>query len=219
MQEVDSDALKFVSKILRLSGTGSQETNFQDEVLQQTLDVLALVRRAGTPVLSTGIFTATILNTHVGSDTINTDVNPYSPGTTFVGNGYPAEVPANLDVWLLHAHAQGITGTGDFGGGQLSTIMDALGMGWRNEANAIAMLQPIMSWDVERTEGSLVFLYSNQNDVLLFSGRRSGGIRIPRHADTRIRFTTVKNGAGAGTFKAFLTLGLFPAGLGQDGTA
>ena len=210
MQEVDSAALERVAKILRLSTGGSQLTEFQDELLQQVIDIMPMARRALTPG-RLGIFTATILNTHVGSDTITVDVDPYEPGTTFVGNGYPAVVDENFDVWLLAAHALNVTAPGDFGGGFLSLLTTALGMGWRNEANAIAVNSLIEVYNQETTFGNVVMLTGGGSDDFT---HLDIGRRIPR--DTVIRFQTVKSGVGAGTYKAFLWLGIFPAGLGQD---
>lgn len=216
MQEVDSAALTRVSKVLQLSTTGAELTEFQDELLQQVLDVAPMVRRGLTLDISGGIYTATILNTHVGSDTITTDVNPYVPATTFVGNGFPAEVSDAFDVWLLGLHAQNITAPGDFGGGFFGIITGTLGMAWRNEAGSIAMVQVIDLWKQETSgTGNLVVLTAE------FAAPAATGfiklpMRIRRSADVRFRFETVKSGVGAGTYKVFLTLGLFPAGLGQD---
>lgn len=216
MQEVDSAALQRVAKVLQLSTGGAEQTDFQDELLQQVLDVAPIIRRGLTVAGSSGIFTATILNTHIGTDIVTTDVNPYSPGTTFVGNAYPPIVDEDLDVWVLAAQAQNITGQGDFGGGFFGTISDATGMGWRNEANAIAMEQIRMVWNQEVQFGHLIYL-SDNSGVSLMSHFGAQPFRVSHGANTRLRFDTKKIGAGAATFKLFLTLGVFPAGMGQDG--
>jgi len=216
VQEVDSGALALVSRILQLSTTGSQLTEFQDELVQQSLDVSAFVRRALTPIGSTGIYTATILNTHVGNDTITTDVNPRTPGTTFVGNGYPDPVPENLDVWILQAYAEAVSGTdANFTSGALTLITDLLGMGWRNEAGASAQNQLLQTWDVVKTRGSIALLFDDAYNAYTAAFFQTIPLRLRHTADPRIRFQTV-HGAGAATHKLLLTLGLFPAGLGQD---
>jgi len=216
MREFDSPSLRNLHRILKISTGPPQLVDIQDDVLQQMIGVNPFMRRELTPQGSSGIFTASILNTHTGSDTITTDVNPYTPGTTFVDPTYGDPVDPDLDVWLIMAHAQVITGDGDFGDGFLSIIMDATAMGWRNEASAIAVNQIIQAYDSERPVGSINFLYSSGTDVLFLSTDGGTPIRISREGDARIRFQTIKAGVGAATYKLFLTLGLFPVGMGQD---
>lgn len=212
MKEFDSPGLRELHRVLEMSKGPPQFVDYQDELVQQAVGLNPFLRRALAPGIGGGIFTASMLNTHVGSDTIVTDVNPHTPGTTFVGDEYPDPVPDNLDVWLLAAHSINVTAPGDFGGGSLSLLTDALGMGWRNEANAIAV-------------NSLVEIYTQElavgNAVMLTGGGSDDFTQLDIHRritpNTLIRFETVKSGVGAGSYKCFLWLGLFPAGMGQDG--
>jgi len=218
VQEVDSQALQLVAKVLQLSTGGSELTEFQDELLQQALDVSAIVRRGLTVAGSEGIFTASILNTHVGSDTITNDVNPYTMvGATFVGNAWPNPVGPEFDVWVLQANGINVTAPGDFGGGFWGLISDPNAMAWRNEANALAQIEPHSLYLQEVTFGGSVHL-SDNSGVSLWSHFGQTRLRVPRGADTRIRFQTVKSGVGAASYKLKLTLGLFPTGMGQDVT-
>lgn len=219
MREFDSPGLRELHRILRVSTGPPQLQELDDGIIQQMLELNAFLRRELTPQGSSGIFTASILNTHTGSDTETTLVNPYTPGTTFVKPEWGDPVAAGLDVWLLAAHAEAVTGLGDFGGGGLALVSDSNAMGWRNEANAIAVNSQIMTYDQELAQGAQTFLMSNANDIIMLDERGNGGIRIPREADTRIEFQTIKTGAGAATYKLFMILGLFPAGMGQDGRA
>ncbi len=215
MREFDSAGLRQMARILQISTGQPQLVELQDQVLEQAIDLNPFLRRALVPEGSDGIFHATMLNTHSGSDIIETQVNPYAPGTTFAHPDWNPVDP-RFDVWLLGAAGKNITGGGDFGGGQFNLISNALGMAWRNEANAAAMTQTVMTWDVERTEMNTTFLYSNQNDVLLLWEKGGSAMRINRDASTLFSFITEKAGPGSASFKLFLTLGLFPAGMGQD---
>ncbi len=218
MREFDSPALSGLRRILQTSTGPPQIVELQDEIIQQVVDLLPVVRRGLTPGRQGGLFTASILNTHVGSDTITGDVNPYAPSTTFVGNGYPAVVdPQEFDVWLLQAYATEVSGGGDFGGGVVGLLTDALGMGWRNEANAIAVRQDLMVFNQETDYGGVTHLTDSVSGTT-FLNQQGGMVRIGGPAaDTRIRFRTVKAGVGAATYKLFMTLGVFPRALGQDG--
>lgn len=212
MREFDSPGLREMARVLQLSTGSPQEVDLQDSIVQQSIGLNPFLRRGLTPAGSLGLFTATILNEHLGTDTITNDVDPYTPATAFIGNGYPAVVPANLDVWLLAAHAQNVTAPGDFTGGLLGVLSATGAMGWRNEAASIAMVQMYQLFNVEITFGNVVALGINSvGDVIM-----KGPVRLRRGQDS-IRFSTVKTGAGAGSYKAFLTLGVFPAGMGQDG--
>ena len=216
MREFDSPGLRPLRETLQTSGGPPQFVDLQDELVQQTIDVMPTVRRGNAPGSLGGVFTASILNTHVGTDIITTDVNPRTPGTTFVGNGYPAAVPINLDVWLLDAFAITETGAGDFAGGALSLIYDATAMGWRNEASGIAVVQKLMTMDQEVSVNGVNHLRMTVSGAI-FLNQMAGKSRIVGPAsDVRLRWRSRKAGVGAATYKVFLTLGLFPTTTGQD---
>lgn len=215
-REFDSRALAQMARVLQQSTGSPQLVELDDQNIQQSFDLNPFVRRGLVPVPSQGIFTAQILNTHIGTDVITTEVNPYSPGTTFVGNGYPAAVGPEFDIWITAAQAQNITGSGDFGGGELSIIYDVNGMGWRNEANGIAQREVITFYSSEQDLPGLGVTVLRFVSTKPYIEDYALPRRVGRNADGRIRFTTVKTGAGAATYKLFLTLGIFPAGLGQD---
>lgn len=210
-REFDSPGLRELARVLQISSGSPQQVDIQDSIVQQTIDLDPFLRRGLTPAGSLGIFTATILNTHIGSDTITTDIDPYAPATTFVGNGYPPVIESELDVWLLAAHARNITGSGDFGGGFLGVRTDPNGMGWRNEATATVMDQLYATFNQEAGAGNANVLRMSTSGAVFIRGP----IRI-RRGLSQITFETVKSGVGAGSYKAFLTLGVFPAGMGQD---
>ena len=90
-QLVDSQALQRVSKTLQLSTPGAQETLFIDERLEQTLDVMPMVRRGLTLAGSEGIYSANMRNTHSGSQgNVTSIVDPWNLG----GSARP---PARLE--------------------------------------------------------------------------------------------------------------------------
>lgn len=216
MREFDSPGLRSLRTILQTSRGPPQFVDLQDEILQQGIDVFPVIRRDLTLAQSSGIFTASLLNTHVGSDTIVTDVNPYSPGTTFVAPEYPDPLPENVDVYLLDAQAETSTGSGDFGGGFFGLISNGTAMAWRNVANEISVINVLQYWNIEATRGNRVVLYDQEANVAIYNSRGAGAIRISRHADMRIRFETVKAGVGAASYLLSMLLGVFPKTLGQD---
>ncbi len=216
MREFDSAGLREMARVLQISTGPPQLVEIDDEVVQQVVELDPFLRRGLTPANSTGIFTATILNTHVGSDTITTEVNPYTPGTTFVGNGYPAVVGPELDVWLLPGfNAKAVTGLADFNGGDFGLIYDTNAMGWRNEANGIAVRVPLAVYDQEDLFGNPTYLTGGaaSGQTVIWPGPP---IRLRRTGDPRFRFQTRKAGAGAGSYLLSMLIGLFPAGMGQD---
>lgn len=216
MREFDSAGLRSLRTVLQTSEGPPQIVELQDEIVQQSIDVMPVIRRDLAAGNVDGIFTATILNTHVGSDTIVTDINPYGPLTTFVGNGYPAQIEGELDVWLLQAYAATLTGSGDFGGGVMALLYNALSMGWRNAANSATMRQDLLVFNQETDYAGITHLTDSVSGTT-FLNQQGGHTRIgPQQGNVRIRFRTVKSGVGAATYLLHLTLGLFPISLGQD---
>jgi len=219
MREFDSAGLRTLRHILQTSSGPPQNVDLQDELIQQSLNVVAPIRRDLSPGGLGGLFTAKMFNGHGGSDTVTVDVNPYTlaevTGVGFIGNGYPLPVEQlTFDVWLLAASAQTITGSGDFGGGFAGLISGSAAMGWRRgSASSVAIINPFALYDQEVTYG---------NRVQLSDGAAGGHTLLPRpfriggSADVRIRFETVKAGAGAASYELDLLLGVWPASLGQD---
>ena len=215
MREFDSPGLRDLHRVIEVSTGPPQIVDLQDEIIQQVIEVSPFIRRRLTPADSVGLFTARVLNSNTGSDTITNDLNPYTTvPASFVGGGYPALVE-NLDVWLLQATMENRSGPTDFGGGFLGIITDATGMGLSNTGAAIAAINILRYLDSEVVFGNRTALADSSSGLSSWTG----AIRISRRADTRIRFETVKTGVGVATYNLDLLFGLFPAGLGQDAVA
>lgn len=219
MRDVDSQVLGSVARTLGLAGAGAPVTVFEDGILQQVLDVSALVRRGGTISSSTGIYSARLTNIHVGTDTIVTDLCPARPAlnsasVAFLSADWPTPVPRSLDVWLLSAFATTAAGSGDLEGGALQLLYgaDQMAMG----SSRIATNIFLQLYEVEVDIGTIVTFLSFDSAAsppsLLPIRLRPPGV----DGNPFIRFTTQKTGGGAATYQLDLLLGLFPAGLGQD---
>lgn len=212
MKRVDSDALGIVTKALGLTGRGAAITEFLDAQLDQTLDVLPLVRRGRTQAGTEGIFTGVLQNVHGAANSLTTSVNPYNIATGRIAP-YPDPVPAQFDIWLLAAVVRQNSGTGT-----LSAVLDFQSnvQGWGVDDSGVAVVatltQPLAFWDAVAVEG-------------ITFGLRNGargpyarlGIRLPRFGDPVLTFRSTSSAVA--TFSCQVVLGVFPVSLGQDGLA
>ena len=209
MQEVDSQVLQDVSKILRLSTVGSQITDFDDGVLQQVLDVSKLVRRGGVLAQSQGLFSFEIVNEHAGASTIRTLVNPRSPGAVIQGAGYPAQVPLTLDPWVvavgIRCAAADAAKVGDcvFAYGMID---DQMGFG--PAASAIDI--PMLHWDEMKSFGTLDCF--GRNSTTDEFPKLTGPVRFSDRS--RLVCISVSSDIVDVEFEGIMAL--LPAGLGQD---
>jgi hypothetical protein len=89
---VDSAALEWVAKVLALSGRTSGETDFDDEHLQQVIDVSRMITGAG---LNDGWISVRNVHTHVADGNLFTEFDPY----TLVAEAHRRE----LRVWVMNA--------------------------------------------------------------------------------------------------------------------
>jgi len=209
-QLVDSQALQAVSKSLQLSTPGSQETLFIDERLEQILDVGPLIRRGLTLAGTEGLYTANIRNTHGGVEgNVATVINPWELGGV-ARPPFPEFIPKNLDLWLIGFCAELVTGSGDFGAAfldlQVPTTHQAFG--------TITTNIILAGWNEEQSlAGVTMLMHDSPNNALdLFT---KINLRVPR--DATIRWHTRNIGATSPVFQVNLMLGLFAAGMGQDG--
>jgi hypothetical protein len=221
MIELDSEALAQVNKFLGVSSPAGMLADFDDQVLQQTLDVGALIRRARTPALSEGIFTCRLANTHAGAGSIVAAVDPYDPATAtpanFEDSGYLFPVDSTRwDVWLLGWTVLmfGLTHT-NVTGTVLSLIRPAARM-----AFAVGATTPTTAWEVLHWSNSSEG-FGSPNEVAFYSRSSNDQYAFPRapirlHRGDTIQLRSYATGASANPLQAHLTLGLFPRGSGQD---
>ncbi len=209
MQEIDSSVLSRVSKVLQLSTPGSEITEFQDEVLQQTLDVGPIARRGLTLTLTEGIYGASILNTHTGVQaTITTIVDPWNLAGAETAP-FPAAIPESMDLWLLMASAFTGTGGGSFDSADLTLIVPARNRAF-GAAGSVGMRIMGLNSEIALVGGNFLSQNTTPEGIPLRIG-----MRVPRGAT--IRWRTRNGGATSPTFQVDMFLGLFPASLGQDG--
>lgn len=213
MQEVDSQVLQTITKVLQLGGRGSQHTEFDDGILQQSLDVAPLVRRGGTIIPTDGMFTAVMETIHAAANTQTATQTPYdlpvpAPVGSFIQSPYPFPIGPEFDLWLLSADVNVQSGTGTTDAG-LTVIYPAALDGWGNVAAPGARGMFYGVWDTEVAVGPGIQLAEVGTDKL---SAIWNPVRLPRGGT--LRFRTVSTGIV--TFRCTLLLGLFPAGLGQD---
>ena len=210
-RELNSDALGIVTKALGLTGAGSQGTEFSDGVLDQVLDVSALIRRGRTQAATQGIYAPILRNIHSAANSVASLETPYSIAVGRLAP-YPNPVPAQFDVWLLGATLRRISGSGTLSA-VLTLQNDPVVQGWGIDSAGAAVVvtaeQVVAFWDAIGTEGT-VFGILNQ----LGTYQRIG-IRLPRTDSTQLTFRSTSSAAA--TFDCQMQLGVFPVGLGQDG--
>jgi len=210
VKTVDSDALGVVNRALGITGNGAQRTEFMDGVVDQTLDVAALVRRGRTQAGTEGIYTAIMRCINTDVNTISVSVDPYAVGTTGLIAPYPNPMPMQFDVWLLAVSLDRVSGSGamqvalriDFLASQQGWGIDNLGA-----AVAVASTQLLAFWDAPVVAGT-TFGLLNQGGVYT-----KIGTRIPRGAVIAMSSLS----AATSTYDCQLILGVFPTALGQDG--
>lgn len=226
MRKLESGALSGLSKVLGIGGgLAGAETMFDDESLQQVLDVAPYLRRSLSNLGTQGIFLQMISNTHdaAGASTVTGTITPYkNPGGVAAGP-WPKEVPETQDVWLLGVRAETLSGPANFTAGRL-TLQFPAGSGY-NVALVPASTGVTGSAAVA-TAGGLTIRGYTQEVALGALGTELAGpdgenigqlvipFRIPRNA--QLIWSTVTTALGASVYQCRMILGLFPAGYGQD---
>lgn len=219
MRDIDSDALRLVAQALGVGNpvTAVQQVQFDDGVLQQVLDVAALVRRAGTIAPSAGLWTVNIINSHNSANAVSTTIDPYN--LTGAGNGYPVPIGPELDVWLCDVSGgTGIASTIDidepsFLGIDYPATTVAVGT-----AAAVTQIVKTYTSTVTMADGRIQLTDAGDAEGAGPKGRGTAytGALLPRRIPRggAIRWET--KSTGITTLGARLLLGIFPAGLGQD---
>lgn len=228
MKKLESGALRGLTKLLGISGGG--ETYFDDENLQQVLDVSGYMRRTRTPgEENTGVFMTGIRNTHSGAaaDAVLGILAPYTAGVGAAAparNTWPGQgtgVPIDFDIWLLGVDAETLAVAGNFTAGWILLSLGAA----RNAELAITgagatvptggLVFAVRSYVAEMSLGVLgTQLAQSAAAGITTPSRLSIPFRIPRGAE--LLWQTRTAALGASIYQAKLLLGVFPAGFGQD---
>jgi len=211
MKQVDSDALGFVNKALGITGPGASATEFADGILDQVFDVTPAIRRGRTLAAGQGIFYGVLQNVHAIAESLETSVAPFNIQVGAIAP-YPGDMSDLFDLWLLGASVRQISGTGTFTGSLMITYDPAVqGFGVDDSGVAVVLTRqlPLAFWDSVVSEGTTTFAIDEQGNPYA-----KIGIRLHRATDTLVTFRSTSSALA--TFACFLSLGLFPAGLGQD---
>lgn len=204
MIEVDSAVLQRVNKALQLSShRATGMTEFQDELLQQVLDVRGQILRGGAPLGLGGIFGVTLQNNHTGgpADIRTAILDVYTELRDAVGE-------LALDVWICSF---------------MVTSTDATA--WGSDATLILKhTQPQILASAPGTFETMIMHWSTKvaaagfEPLLIGRGGQVGApkipIRVPR--DAVVWFSSESDAVGAESVTCTLTLGIFPEGMGQD---
>jgi len=207
MKKIDSQMLESLNKALGLSGAGSPVTELADGVVDQVVDVLPIVRRGRTQAQTGGIYTGMLRNVHAGADSKTSVLTPFN-ATTTARAPYPAPMPADFDVWLLTAAVTQLSGGGTLSGA-LRVNCPAGIMGLTTTGAAVASVQNVAFWNTVVVEATTFGTKSGTTTPL-----QNIGVRLPRDPVTQIVFGSTSSEAA--TFDCFITVGVFPVGLGQD---
>lgn len=209
MREIDTDALRLVAPTLGVGNpaTATRGVLFDDENLQQVMEVTPEIRRAATIAPTSGVFGAAITNTHGAAGQIVTTRDPYDLAVAS-GAGWPDPIPDELEVWLLSGHAAAAVNVAD------ETLSQRLEL--RHPATHIA-------FGASGTLTQLVQLFQTEVPIsaavayLAEAGSGVAGYRGPAWRITRgslIVWATQAEAAGDITTE--LVLGLFPTALSHD---
>jgi len=209
---VDTDALGIVNRALGLTGAGSQETELLDGILEQVVDVSAMVRRGRTIQPSEGIFYGIFQNVHTEAGALNATINPYRPEIALNTPPYPAVVGAQFDVWILYASMIRVSGTGAVSG-SLDALYDGQTQGWGVNNLGAAVVQvprhPLAIWDSIINIGFDFGVLGSENQPMV-----KIGTRFPRIGNPDLTFRS--EAVARTTITCSVVLGLFPVSLGQD---
>jgi len=208
VRQVTSQALDIVAEVLGLGRGGAPETQFEDGTLQQTLEVSQLVRRGKTLADSQGLWAVEIANVHVGASTINTNHDPYALASGVELAPYPTPIPRGFDFWLLYASVIS-SGAGLI---TAATVNSNWPVAKTAFVAASATFHVLAAWDGDVLIGTLARMMDAGGEIKTI--HQKIGVRIPR-GGTTIGFASVSSAAGTATLQ--MVVGLFPAGLGQDG--
>jgi len=221
VSRIEGDALALVQRWLDLpSSTLTGVTEFDDGNASQVLDVAPAIRRGLTPVASSGLYIAVMENVHSGADSEASTVDPYNLGSALVLGGYPAAVDASLfDVWLLEVSCVRTSGAADLLVGQLrlnTTAGIRNPQGWGiDDAGALVTGTdgPVLAMWI----GAVASSGSGSQACFVQAGTgKADAIRVNRRIRLGESLVFSTGSDAAMELQLIMTIGLFPAGLGQD---
>jgi len=199
MMKVEGPSLELVQKAIGAVGIGSQHVEFPDGILNQTIDVMPMVRRGSSKQVVDGLGVLELINTHPGADTQLSQSAPY----TLLEAAFP-NVP--YDVYLLSIIALRTAGAGGLTNARARVNYQA------TSAFSASSAFPFSAW----ADGWNAIVVAGGVDYFARVGTGEIAIyprmRIP--VGGVIGFESVS--AAAATFSFRALLGIFPRGTGQD---
>jgi len=214
-KRIDSDALGVLNRSLGLTGAGSQLTELEDGVVDQTLSVNEIARRGRTLADVQGLFYPTLRNEHTDAESISNAINPYAVGTTFAVAPYPPAVPAAFDLWLLGASVRHAGGTASgFALGTLSLTVGTFSAGFgRDDGGGLVLSgqpQRLAVWNAMATDGTSFGILATNRGTF-----QHIGLRLPRGGGGSVLLWRTVSTVTVDV-DVVMVLGMFPAALGQD---
>lgn len=213
MKRVNSDALQEVDRALGITGqAGALETEFQDGIVDQVLDVGPLIRRGRTLGISEGIFEGTLRNVHPGAGSLTSVTNIYLVPVAPAFPPWPTPVPRGFDVWLLNAVVRQVSGAGTFQGALFANYdagVQAFGVSNTGATVVSSAHHVLVNWDGLVTD---TFVYGVLNGAV----PKVTPFRLVRGTVPGTSLTFSSTASDVITFDCQVLIGLFPTGLGQD---
>lgn len=211
---VSSTALAPLNKALGLAGSGDSQTELQDGILDQVLDVGPIARRGGSVSTSEGIFRVTLRNVHAGAGVLDTSWQPYTPAAAGRAAPYPTVVPDTLDFYLLGVSIERVSGGGALNDAAVRVTNLLLGFGIDNSGAGVVPTSVLTVAAYNGLNTAVTPVYGLLDSKQPF---QKPMIRIPRRGAVASPFIVFNSdSSGIATFDCVMLVGLFPIALGQD---
>lgn len=206
-KKVDSDALALANKALGLFGVSALgETEFDDDRLVQSINMVDIIRRGRTLAGTTGIFGAVLQNAHGGVGSAISTETPYDVQSADPTSPWPNPMPDLFDIWLLSCGWARTAGVGNVDFALLALRLPGT-TSWGTDDNGAAVSVvaeiPLANWD------GLIFVENAW-------GRPPRGMALPMRLPRGCTLIFESTVAAAATVNCNMILGIFPISLGQD---
>lgn len=215
MRDIDTDALQLVSPTLGIGNpaTATRPATFDDENVQQVLEIGELVRRARVAGANAGIGAIRVALTQAGAGTNSEVVVPWTD-TASVAMPQEEIRDGKLDLWLLYLSGERTAGAGDLNSWRLSLNLVVGGIPFIQDGGGTQASRITLASGAALAAGGLIADGLSRTFIPL-------GIRMPRTPAvppaTTLRFEMDTTAAADIGF--VMGIAWFPAGLGQDALA
>jgi len=216
MALITKQILRFVSEFI---GAPIEQTETQAQVdlrnINGTLPIVPdLGRRAAVIGTQTGWFQGILENVHSGADGERSEIDPYSAGADAVAP-YPPAIDDTMDLWLLGCNVVQSVGAGTLLTEAMILINPAPNTQGFGRDDAGAPVIAVRGFVVAR----FTSVVNAVTDLAVEVGITAEGLPYQPVNMRLARGSTISfssEASAAAEFQAVLTMGLFPAALGQD---